>query len=288
MKSYKVKAILTLVFMTAIWGGTFPLIKSLLNQMSANELLTLRFFFASLVAFPFILRKNKTSKKQLLKLFLLGISLWIAYEAQTVGLKFTTPTKSAFITGLYIIFTPLLAIILTKEKIPKRLVFSLLMGISGLYIISNISFGNLASLNVGDLITLISALAFAVQIILTNQLAKDVKISYITSVQMLIMFILSFAASGFRINIHLSIWTIIALIFLGSIGGYLAILAETYSLKYIDPSRASIIFTLEPIFALIFSVIFIKEQITLRSMIGAMLIFISIVLASTNGAKDSG
>jgi drug/metabolite transporter (DMT)-like permease len=102
------------------------------------------------------------------------------------------------------------------------------------------------------------------------------------------MFILSFAASGFRINIHLSIWTIIALIFLGSIGGYLAILAETYSLKYIDPSRASIIFTLEPIFALIFSVIFIKEQITLRSMIGAMLIFISIVLASTNGSKNSG
>ncbi len=278
MKNYKIRAIVLLIIMSAIWGSTFPLIKSLLSNMSSFELLSLRFLFAAIIAMPIIVFKiRKQNTKTVLKTFILGFALWMAYSTQTIGLNYTTPSKSAFITGLYIVFTPVIAGFISKERIEKRLLFSIILSLIGLLLISGVSFFEIRIVNIGDLVTLISAIAFAFQIVLTSILVKETDMNFITGLQMIVMFILSTAANSFRINLVFPTWIIVSLILLGTIGGYFAILAETYALKHIDPDKASVIFTLEPVFALIFSVIFLRELITAKTLVGFALIFASIL-----------
>jgi len=100
MRKQKNLSVISLVLMTVIWGGTFPMIKTLLATTNPLELLAFRFLFASLVGLPFLMIETKKYKSSLLKLILIGVTLWVAYYTQTVGLKYTSPSKSAFITGL--------------------------------------------------------------------------------------------------------------------------------------------------------------------------------------------
>lgn len=277
MRNKKITGILLLAIMTAIWGGTFPLIKTLLLYLSPFEILCLRFLFASIIAAPILFLKRSIIKRNIAKLTLIGFSLWLAYASQTIGLKYTSSAKSAFITGLYIIFAPVISSIANKDKIKPRLVLSIIFALLGLFIMSGITITEASNINIGDIITLISAISFAIQIVLTNIFVKNIDMSLIAGFQMLIMFILSYISNGLKINFSYHPLIMISLIFLGVVGGYLAILAETYGLKYLNTGSASIIFALEPIFALIFSVIFLKEVIDLRKFIGFILIFFAII-----------
>lgn len=164
-----------------------------------------------------------------------------------------------------------------------------MLSLLGLLVLSNITIHEI-NLNKGDLITIISAVAFAIQIVLTNIYVKNVDMKLITSVQMITMCLLSFAFAGNRISFTHPLYVYAMLAFLGVVAGFIAILIETYSLKYIDPDRASIIFTLEPVFAYISSIIFIKEQLTIRGVLGASLIMSSMLIATVkrkNGIDNS-
>ncbi len=284
MTKLEKKAILVIVLMTLVWGGTFPLVKVLLNFLSPVNLLMYRFLFAALIAFPFLLRDIKKNRKYILKLIILSILLYIAYYAQTVGLKYTTSSKSAFITGLYVIFTPIFALFFTKEKLTLKLSISLLLSLMGLALLSNITFMHF-EINIGDLITIISAVTFAIQIVLTNIYAKEIDILFITSFQMVFMFAMGIPFAGNFLKVAMPLWVLLSLIFLGCFAGFLAVLAETYSLKYLDPDRAAILFTLEPVFAGIFSFIFLNERLSRNGIIGAFLILIAMWLAATSKVK---
>lgn len=278
MKKSETKAIISILFMTFVWGGTFPLVKAMLAYISPMALLTYRFFFAAIVAVPFFIFKAKKEIKNLSKLLLLGCFLWIAYAAQTVGLNYTTSSKSAFITGLYIVFTPIFALLIIKEKPSKRLIVSLLFAIIGILLLSGVSITNF-TIGKGGLITIFSAIAFAIQIVLTNIYVKDSDMSFITAVQMIVMFGLSALFLHFKLDFKFPLWINLSLIFLGTVAGFFSILAETYSLKFIDPDKASILFSLEPVFAGVFSFIFLKEALEFKDIVGSILILIAMWLA---------
>ncbi len=214
----------------------------------------------------------------------LGLSLWIAYYTQTVGLKYTTSSKSAFITGLYIVFTPILALAVIKEKVSKNLFIALVLALAGLFVISNVSLDEI-QFNKGDLITIASAFAFSIQIVLTNIYVKDIDMKLITSSQMIIMCVLSFYFLGAKLTLNLPVCIYAMLAFLGGIASFLAIFVETYSLKYIDPDRASIIFTLEPIFAYVSSVLFLGERITTKGLVGSSLIVVAMLISTTKTSQ---
>ncbi len=284
MTKLEKKAVFIIVLMTLVWGGTFPLVKVLLNFLSPINLLMYRFLFAALIALPFFLKSIKKGRKYVPKLILLSVLLYIAYYAQTVGLKYTTSSKSAFITGLYIIFTPIFALFFTREKLTLKLLISLLLSITGLALLSNLSFMH-SEINIGDLITVISAVTFAIQIVLTNIYAKEIDILFITSSQMVFMFAIGLPFAGNFLKVVMPLWVLLSLMFLGSFAGFLAVLAETYSLKYLDPDRAAILFTLEPVFAGIFSFIFLKEKLSKEGIVGAFLILVAMWLATTSKVK---
>jgi drug/metabolite transporter (DMT)-like permease len=282
MKKQKNISIITLVLMTFIWGGTFPMIKVLLSSLHPLELLAFRFLFASVAGFPFFIKQAYKYRKSLLKLALLGAIMWIAYYTQTIGLQYTTTSKSAFITGLYIIFTPIFALTLIREKMSINLVLALIIALAGLLVLSGVTLHEF-SFNKGDLITIVSAVAFAIQIVLTNIYVKDIDMKLITSVQMITMCLLSFAFAGNKISFAHPLYVYAVLAFLGVVAGFIAILIETYSLKYLDPDRASIIFTLEPVFAYLSSIVFLHEAVTIRGITGALLIIGSMLIATLNG-----
>ena len=287
MKNAETKAIIAILFMTLIWGGTFPLIKAMLAYVTPMELLAYRFLFAAVVAMPFFLIKAKKEIKNLPKLLLLGGFLWVAYFSQTVGLTFTTPSKSAFITGLYIVFTPVFALLIVKEKLTKQLIVSLVFAVAGILLLSGITIANL-TLEKGDLITILCAVAFAVQIVLTNIYVKNSDMGFIASVQMLVMFGLSALFLHGRLNFKFPLWVNLSFVFLGTCAGFFSILAETYSLNILDPDKASIMFSLEPVFAGIFSFVFLKEALKPKDIIGSILILIAMWLAiKSNMSKNN-
>ncbi len=278
MKEKEIKATIVIIVMTAIWGGTFPLVKSMLKYVSPVLLITLRFFFAAICALPVFVKQFAKYKKELPKLILLGAIMYSAYLFQTIGLHFTTASKSGFITGLYIVFTPVLALVIIKEKPTFKLILSLFLAMLGLALLSGITPGSF-SINKGDLITILCAVAYSVQIVLTNIYAKDIDIAFITAVQMITMFLVSIPFSAGHLSLRFPLWVWVSLAFLGSIAGYFAILAETYSLKYLDPDRASVLFTFEPVFAGITAYVFLKESLTKQGIIGAALILVAMWLA---------
>ncbi len=280
MKKNEIKAILIIGVMTIIWGGTFPLVKEMLNFISPQALVTYRFFFSALIALPVFIIGLRKNKKVFLKVFLLGGLLFIAYFAQTIGLKYTTASKGGFITGLYIIFTPIFAVFIIKEKPTFKLTSSFIFSVIGLALLSGITIRNF-TLNKGDLIIIICAIAFALQIVLTNIYARNIDINFITATQMIAVFLFSLPFSGRNLFPKFPLWIWVSLAFLGIIAGYLAFLAETYGLKHLDPDRASILFTFEPVFAGITSFIFLKETLPSKGIIGALLMLIAMWLAIT-------
>jgi drug/metabolite transporter (DMT)-like permease len=285
MVSSKTKAIILLILITMIWGGTFSLIKVVLNHTTPMFLIFYRFFFAAIASIPFIIPGIKKLKlKSILKLLLLGFFLWIAYIAQTVGLKYTTPSNSAFITGLYVVFTPIFALFLTKEKMTKTMFIAVIFAVMGIFLLAGLSLKEF-SFNIGDLITVISAIAFALQIVLTSMFVKKEDIKLIASIQIYTVLLLSAPFLSSTKQFNLPVWITLSIVFLGTVASFLAILAQTYSLKFIDPDRASILFTLEPIFAALFSLLFLGELLSLQEILGSMFVLLAMFIVVRNNKK---
>ena len=280
MKKKKLLAIAQLILATLIWGSTFTLVKYTLRYISEFQLLFLRFGFASIIGIV-VLVKNKAvlkNRKTLFLLSLLGTSLFIAYAFQTAGLKFTTPSKSAFITGLYIIFTPILSTIYLRESPRNFEIVALVLSFIGLLFLSQIDLRSLSTVNIGDIFTLFCAISFAFQIVLTEKLVKDLPSLLVTSFQMIISFLFSAPLAFLRGVFPLNTFVILSTLFLGVVASFFAIQTESFALKFIDSTEASLIFILEPVFAYLFSFFILGERLSLSGFFGALLIIISMII----------
>ncbi|MEA3313680.1 MAG: DMT family transporter [Caldisericota bacterium] len=159
-------------------------------------------FFSVLFATPLFIKGFRNNRKNLLKIILLGIILYIAYFTQTIGLEYTTSSKSAFIAGLYIIFTPIFVLFFIREKLMRKLGISLILAIIGLALLANISLKDF-NLNFGDFITIISAITFSIQIVLTNIYAQETDIFFIAATQMIATFLVGLPFNGNFLQISL-------------------------------------------------------------------------------------
>ncbi|MGC9099665.1 MAG: DMT family transporter [Caldisericum sp.] len=280
MKSRKIFSIVLLIFSTLIWGSTFTLVKSILRFITDFQLLFLRFGFASILSVFVVIKYRKLLKnpKIFLFLFALGVSLFIAYTFQTAGLKYTTPTKSAFITGLYIVFTPVFSAMYLKEKPRNFEIIALILSFIGLLYLSQINLRSLGSINFGDILTLLCAISFVFQIVLTEKLVKDLPSLLVTSFQMVVSFILSIPFAFLNSTFNLNTFVFISTLFLGVVASFFAIQTESFALKYIDSTEASLIFILEPVFAYLFSFFIFGEKLNVYGIIGSILILTSMFI----------
>ena len=176
IKNNQYKAELALLSNTLIWGATFVLIKTALNDSSPMAFVAVRFAISTLVLFILFRKYLKNiSRKSLIQGFWLGVVLYLGFIFQTIGLSTTTATKSAFITGTFVVFTPIFQIITEKRAPTKKNVISIVLVFIGISLLSSkgdsvfdvfIELG--ANFTFGDFLTLLCAILFAWYIVYLN------------------------------------------------------------------------------------------------------------------------
>ena len=287
---YKSEAVLILV--TFLWGATFVIVKEALNDVSSMAFIAIRFLIAAVILLPFV-RNKKFNKQNLRAGILLGILLFMGFATQTVGLKFTSATKSGFLTGTAVIIVPLLQIIIEKKTPTKGVIIGTILVMLGIAFLS--SGGNsLLSLlsdlgsnfNIGEGLTLICALFFALYIIYLDIETSRYDfwtllfLQIITTAFLSIIFLLIFTETNlepFKLNLTNNlIWAI----FYTSIFATLITTAlQTKYQKNVTPAKAGIIFSFEPIFAAVFAFFILGEKITNFGYLGAGLIMMGLLVS---------
>jgi len=293
---FGIKAEFYLILMTVIWGGTFIFIKLSIESLHPSLFLTIRFGLALLGS---ILIWNASLKKipiHSLRIgFLVGFIMFLGYASQTLGLEYTTATKSGFITGAYVILTPILESLWFRKVPQGKLMIAVLFVFMGLFLISfgtdnpyNWTFSD--PVNLGDVITLLGALFFAIYILLIDRTTKHFNEQGLFFGQLTAAFLLSliyFLIQSSLSNQSLvpSSWERIAifgLVYTGILATIVPLLIQTRYQKAVSPTRAGIIFSLEPVFASIFAFTVAGESLATMGWLGCVCVFIGILISEIN------
>jgi drug/metabolite transporter (DMT)-like permease len=269
--------ITSLVLMvTAIWGGSFVVMKDTLVRMDVNSFLGWRFMIATLLLVAMRPRTMKHfTKKFLIKGVVVGSLLGSGYIFQTFGLTQTTVAKTGFITGLYAVFTPLLAAGLFKKQVSRVQWAATALAFAGL---AMLSFKGL-SLGIGESLVLVSALLFAGHIIALGEWSSGMDTYALTVVQMASVSAISFIASlttKTEAPHDAGVWK--AILFTAVFASAFAFLIQTWTQSFMAPTAIGILLTMEYIFAAIFGVIFGHEHLGLRTLIGGSLVIVALVV----------
>ncbi len=290
-----------LLFNTLIWGGTFALIKNAFNDISPLLFLGLRFSIAALIFFPFVYASlKKTNKQTLIAGSILGFFYFAGFATQSLGLNLTTATKSGFITGTFVVFIPILQLIIERRKPKWFNVLSVFLVLVGLIILSSKGSNAIdfikqlgADFNLGDLLTLICALLFAFQVVYVDVFTKKYDYLPMVFVQLLITgiggFIFSYIFSiasleTVRFTINASVVT--AILYTAIFASIIATIIQLKYQKTVSPTKAGIIFSIEPIFAAVFAYFLLSEKISNFGLVGCVLIFIGLIVSEIFSVKD--
>ena len=263
---------LILLGITVIWGFTFPTMKVSLNYLPPILFLAYRFGIASLVMLT-LFRSKALKKETLREGFLLGLTLFFGHGFQIVGLKYTTASNSAFITSLYVVFTPFIAYFLLGERVKLRDGLSLAIALMGLYLIS----GGMSSVNYGDLLTVLCALSFAFQIVLVQRFGEGDYLS-LAFWQIFWNFVFSLILALTlepRVFPHeLLPW--LGLLYTAIFGTVIAFTLQVKHQKHTTAYKAALIYSMEPIFGSLSSFLILGERFTKRALAGALLIMMGV------------
>ena len=292
---------IALLFNTLIWGGTFALIKNAFNDISPLLFLGLRFNVAALIFLPFVYASlKKTNKQTLIAGSVLGFFYFTGFASQTLGLNLTTATKSGFITGTFVVFIPILQLIIEKRKPKWFNILSVFLVLIGLIMLSSkgenaIDFMKQlgSDFNLGDLLTLLCALLFAFQVVYVDVFTKKYEYLPMVFVQLLITgiggFILSFVFSISTletVKFTFNTTVVTAVLYTAIFASIIATVIQLKFQKFVSPTKAGIIFSIEPIFAAIFAYFLLSEKISNFGLIGCVLIFIGLIVSEIFSVKD--
>jgi len=269
---------ISLFFVAVVWGGGFVIIKDTLSTVTPMLLISLRFIMASVIMY-FILNKKigKITKTDFKKGSVVGIALYLAFATQTYGLQFTTASKQGFLTAVYVAIVPFLYWILYKKRPEIKVFVGSLLTIIGIGLIS--LHGDL-NINIGDILTLICAIFFAAHIILIEYFAKDMNVYKLAFLQITVAAVLATISAlltePFTLNLTTRAWYSISFLAVFSTFGCFTV--QTIAQKYTSSSHASILMSLESVFAAIFGILLLNEVMTPLMIFGSILIFIAILI----------
>lgn len=278
MRLGKLAADLLLLLVAIVWGTTFPIVKSALSTIEPMWFLAIRFAFAALFLVPPFV--NDIRRAPLLSWrngAVIGLALFAGYAFQTVGLSMTTASKTAFITGLYLVIVPLIIALWTRRAPRLDVTLGVASAAVGLGLLS--LEGGLWP-GPGDLLVFFCAIAFACHIIAVDKLGRGHSAGVITIAQILVVSLLSLG-SALLFEKPLSYispkaWG--AILATGILATSVAFLIQNSVQRFTTPTHAALIFALEPVFAAIFSYWWAGEQLTGRGWSGAALMFAGMMI----------
>ena len=277
MKNKKYLAQILLVFVTLIWGATFIIVKDALNDAGPFAFGTLRFTIAGILTLVIVNKSIFTlTKTEIIGGLICGFCLFCGYAFQNFGLMQTSASKSAFITSVSVLMVPIILYLFNIQKVKMKVWFAVVLATIGLYFLLDPRGG---MMNWGDILTFGCSLGFAVHIIFQGYyVKKNVRVLPFFLVQAWVVVGLSFINSLLFEPIF-AIWSprlISALLVTGIAATFIAILLMIWAQQILNPSETAIIFSLEPVFATVFAIIFAGEILGLWGYIGGGLIVLAV------------
>lgn len=266
---------------TAVWGATFVTVKDALGASDAFSFLALRFGVGAIAAglLALLVKKGTGSFFAVLKPGLgLGLVLFGGYALQTLGLERTTPARSAFVTGLTVIFVPFVSWWLVGQRPGVRAFVAPLVALVGLQRLTGVSWSD--AIPTGDLLTLGCAVLYAFHIAGTGKYAKGLPSLSLTAVQLAVVAVLSCAALPFvarRFEPTASYWG--AVLFTGVVASAMAIGVQVWAQTKLTAVRAAVIYSLEPVFALAWALVTGLGWPTGAELVGGAFILLAVLIS---------
>lgn len=284
-------AIGALILVTVIWGGGFVASDMALESMKPFQIMMVRFLLAS-VLMGVISRAQRKGEEKLkdragtIKAgVLMGVTLFMGFAFQIIGLQYTTPSKNAFLTALNVVIVPFIAFVILKKKIGANGIIGAVMSVLGVGLLS--LNGNF-TVSLGDGLTLLCAVGFAFQIFFTSEFVKKYPASVLNMVQMFTAFVLSaislviFWENDFQVTTQG--W--LSVLYLGVVSTTICYLLQTACQKYIDETKAAIILSMESVFGTIFSIMILHEVVTVRMVIGCAVILAAVIISNMSETSE--
>jgi drug/metabolite transporter (DMT)-like permease len=279
-----VPALLALVAVTAVWGLTFVQVKDALELYPLFAFLTVRFAIASAVlAAPAAGRLRTLGRPGWTAGAALGLLLALGYALQTAGLERTTVSSAGFITGLYVVFTPLLGLVLFRTRVGSAVWVGVALALVGLAMLSGVGAGD----PVGDLLVLAGSAAYSLQIVLMERYAQRSDAIAFTQAEMLSacagFAVVAVALGQVEVPRGWTVWG--ALLVTGVFASALAFLVQTWAQRRLSAARTALAFALEPVWAGIFGFWLAGDRLGALGWGGCALIMAGIVVAEPEAAR---
>ena len=283
--SEKMKKILAssgILFVTIVWGGAFVVMKNSMDVIPPTYLLACRFTIAAIGLIVIFWKQVRTMTWKDVKYgTILGVFIFISYYFQTYGLKYTTASKNAFITTLYVIIVPFLHWIFNKVNPKWNNITAAVIAVIGLALIS---LKGDRTVNYGDLLTFACSFGFALHMVLVAHYTICYNPIKLTVVQMvsssLFAWVLAMLSEGpLDPGVFAVPGILTSLLFLGILSSMVCFLLQNVCQSYISATTSAILFSMESVFGLLFSVLFLRETVTGKMLIGCGLMFAAAILA---------
>jgi drug/metabolite transporter (DMT)-like permease len=268
-----------LLCITVIWGTTFALGKMVLLEVTPLQMISFRFTLSTLLLLAIFFRSIFPLRlDQALKGGLLGLFLFLGFVVQTIGLTLTSASKSAFITGMVVVFVPLLQVIVSRRPPKFGNILGVLIVTLGLWFLTS---PEGAAFNAGDALTLACAAFFAMYMVYLDRISREMSAVQLTFLQVGTNALLGIGAmSIFESSpLHLTPFNGLALLYLAVFATIITTFAQTKYQKDTTPTRAAIIFTMEPVFAAVIAALFLGEQLGFLGIIGGGLIITGVLVS---------
>jgi drug/metabolite transporter (DMT)-like permease len=269
-----------LAFNTVLWGATFVLAKAALVYISPLFFLALRFSLAAIVLALMFRGPVRIQFRRAMVAggALTGIFLFLGYLFQTLGLQYTTPTKSAFITGLTTVMVPLLASLVYKNRPRVSELVGVLVATLGMGLLT--LEGPFGSIGRGDLLTLLGAAAFAAHIVTLGHFSESMGFELLSVAQVSAAAVSALLLVGWVEPVRIQWQPVVfwAILITGLLCTALAFTVQAWAQRYTSSTRTALIYALEPVFAWITSFLLLGESLSGRAAGGAVLILAGVLL----------
>jgi len=283
-KSSPMIASVALVGVTAVWGYTFLVVQDAIARMPVMDFLAWRFLVASVVMIalrPTCLRN--VTRLELLRGVGLGTMLGLGYITQTYGLRFTSAAISGFITGMFVVLTPIMSWILLRRKTNRNTWMVVALATVGLALLSL----NGWSVGIGELLTLGCAVFFAIHIVGLGEWSSQYEPYGFSLLQIGTVAVISLIAAtpgGIAVPPDLGVWEVVGIT--GVLATAVAFFVQTWAQSLVSATRAAVVMTMEPVFAGFFAVVIGGNQLTLRTIAGAACILAAMFIINLKSGRS--
>lgn len=284
-KNVSILSSIGLISTAAIWGFAFVVVKDSLDSIGPLYMMAFRFTIAAIfLSLIFIKKLLVCSMKNIIQGAVTGLFLYTAYATQTIGCNYTTAGKNAFLTTIYVILIPFFTWFLYKKRPGFHVFIAAVLSITGIGLLA-LNPGEAKAMNLGDILTLICGVFYAVHIIFTEKFNKEgIDPGLLTVLQFIFAAIFSWLSAPimdgqFPIEAIHSGRVILSMLYLGIFSTMVAFFLQNLCLKYVQSSLASLFLGFESVFGVLFSSLLLHESLSPRMIVGCVLIFSAVVIA---------